>query len=207
MEAEHKSIIIKAYENARCSNFAFNKAAFIASSLNHSRKSIVLDRVLTTDSQGVSTLVTDPIKIKQVTNDHFRTIAGAPPAHRTLLSDLTPFWLAHYSPQENIQSSIYSELLSPPTDDEWRITIASLPNNKAAGPSGISYEMLKHLSQLSSNYLTDLVSECFQTGCIPSQWKDATIYPIPKPTEWNCSLKNTRPICLLETARKLMTKS
>src|SRR5215204_1362650 len=70
----------------------------------------------------------------------------------------------------------------------------------------ISYEMLKHLSQLSSNYLKDLVSECFNTGCIPSQWKDATIYPIPKPTEWNCSLKNTRPICLLETARKLMTK-
>src|SRR3954467_9022888 len=38
------------------------------------------------------------------------------------------------------------------------------------------------------------------------QWKDATIYPIPKPMDWNCSLKNTRPITLLETARKLMTK-
>src|SRR4051795_443004 len=41
---------------------------------------------------------------------------------------------------------------------------------------------------------------------IPSQWKDATIYPIPKPMDWNCYLKNTRPITLLETARKLMTK-
>src|ERR1044072_3658562 len=32
------------------------------------------------------------------------------------------------------------------------------------------------------------------------------VFPIPKPTDWNCYLKNTRPITLLETARKLMTK-
>src|SRR5436305_15347428 len=35
---------------------------------------------------------------------------------------------------------------------------------------------------------------------------DATIYSILKPTDWNCHRKNTRPICLIETARKLMTK-
>ena len=41
---------------------------------------------------------------------------------------------------------------------------------------------------------------------IPSHWKDATIYPIPKPYDWNCYLNNTRPITLLDTARKIMTK-
>src|SRR5688572_11701703 len=30
--------------------------------------------------------------------------------------------------------------------------------------------------------------------------------PIPKPYEWNSYLNNTRPICLLDTARKLMTR-
>jgi hypothetical protein len=66
--------------------------------------------------------------------------------------------------------------------------------------------MLKHMSPSLSNYLKDIISLCFNTGLVPSQWNEATIYPIPKPTDWNCQLKNTRPICLLETARKLMTK-
>src|SRR2546429_4213260 len=45
-----------------------------------------------------------------------------------------------------------------------------------------------------------------QTLFVPSAWRDAMVYPIPKPTEWHCFLKNTRPITLLETARKLLTK-
>src|SRR5262249_47771922 len=44
------------------------------------------------------------------------------------------------------------------------------------------------------------------SSSIPSEWKDATIYPIPKPKEWHCYLQNTRPITLLDTARKLLTK-
>src|SRR5436853_727538 len=45
-----------------------------------------------------------------------------------------------------------------------------------------------------------------QTSFVPSAWRDASVYPIPKPTEWHCFLKNTRPITLFETARKLLTK-
>src|SRR3954469_49903 len=66
--------------------------------------------------------------------------------------------------------------------------------------------MIKNLSPSLSEYLRDIVTLCFNSGHIPSQWKDATIYPIPKPTDWNCFLKNTRRIYLIETARKLMTK-
>src|SRR6266480_8008928 len=66
--------------------------------------------------------------------------------------------------------------------------------------------MIKHLLPSLSESLKDIVTLCFNSGHIPSQWKDATIYPIPKPTDWNCHLKNTRPICLIKIARKLMTK-
>src|SRR4051812_9692776 len=66
--------------------------------------------------------------------------------------------------------------------------------------------MLKKMTPPLSEYLRDMVTLCFNSGHIPSQWKDTTIYPIPKPTDWNCYLKNTRPICLIETARKLITK-
>jgi hypothetical protein len=41
---------------------------------------------------------------------------------------------------------------------------------------------------------------------IPLEWKKATIYPIPKPKDWECKLNNTRPITLLETTRKVLIK-
>lgn len=119
---------------------------------------------------------------------------------------MTAFWQNIYRPVDTVQASVYDSLLLPPSDDEWSATISSLPNNKAPGPSGISYEMIKQLPPFLSNHLKDIVTLCFTSGHIPLQWKEATIYPIPKPTDWNCYLKNTRPICLIETARKLMTK-
>jgi hypothetical protein len=66
--------------------------------------------------------------------------------------------------------------------------------------------MLKHLPATALSYLRDIIDLCLESSFIPSQWKDATIYPIPKPHEWNCLLQNTRPITLLDTARKLLTR-
>jgi hypothetical protein len=183
MEAEHKASTIKAYEDARCTNFATNKAAFIASSLNRSRCSIILDRAMVANDDRTFTLVTDPIRIKEVANDHFRTIAGSPPATRITLDDMSEYWRDIYTPGAHINTDIYLDLLAPSSVEEWNATITALPTGKASGPSGISYEMLKHLNDFSSKYLRELVSECFTTGLIPSQWKNATIFPILKPTD------------------------
>ena len=105
-------------------------------------------------------------------------------------------------PDDTIDPLIYQDLLAPPSDDEWKETINSLPNNKAAGTSRIPYELFKHLSDNASLYLKHLVTECFNTSEIPLQWKDATIYSIPKPYDWNCYLSNTRPICCLTLLEK-----
>src|SRR3954463_2451986 len=78
LEAQHKEQIVKAYANARCTNFAENKATFIASSLNRTRRCIVLDRVMSLDPSGQASLVTDPVKIKQIANSHYQTIASSP---------------------------------------------------------------------------------------------------------------------------------
>src|SRR5439155_8269810 len=98
------------------------------------------------------------------------------------------------------------QLTSLPTDEELQAAIKALPNGKAASLSGIPYELLKELPEEASLYLKLLITECFNSNDVLSHWKDATIYPIPKPYDWNCYLSNTRPITLLDTARKLMTK-
>ncbi|CAB4423747.1 unnamed protein product [Rhizophagus irregularis] len=45
-----------------------------------------------------------------------------------------------------------------PTLEEWSSTISSMPNDKAPGPSMISYEMLKHLGPHASSLLLNLAA-------------------------------------------------
>lgn len=102
---------------------------------------------------------------------------------------MTDYWKDIYTLDNSINSTIYNDLLAPLSDTEWTSTIKALPNGKAMEPSGISYEMLKHIGEAASNYLRSIVASCFETSLIPNQWKYAHIYPIPKPHDWDCYLK------------------
>src|SRR5438105_10512682 len=93
-----------------------------------------------------------------------------------------------------------------PSYAEWHNVICGLPNNKASSPSQICNEMLKHLEFKTQIMLWKLVCKCLEINDIPSDWKVAMIYPIPKPSEWKCKLDKTRPITLIETDRKDMVK-
>src|SRR5436305_6905008 len=161
--------MVKMYADTRCTNIAKNKAAFIAFSLNKTRRCIVLNRVMSFNSSGQASLITDPVRIKQIANLHYQTIANLPPMRQITLQDMTALWQNIYTPEESIDGSIYDSLLTCPTDKEWHFTISSLPNDKALGPSGISYEMIKNLLPSLSESLKDIVTLCFNSEHIPSQ--------------------------------------
>ncbi|GBC31212.2 RNA-directed DNA polymerase from mobile element jockey-like [Rhizophagus irregularis DAOM 181602=DAOM 197198] len=115
-------------------------------------------------------------------------------------------WSSAYRPIDEVDSSIYNSLLDPPTLDEWLSTVSSMPNDKAPGPSMITYKMLKHLGSNTSALVLILVQSCLCTADISDLWRQAMVFPIPKPHEWKCQLKNTRPITLLEVIRKSLVK-
>ena len=48
-------------------------------------------------------------------------------------------------------------------------TLNQLPNNKACGPSGISYEMLKHAGTPFIEAITALFNQCLSTCQISNQ--------------------------------------
>ena len=96
--------------------------------------------------------------------------------------------------------------MDPITEKEFDSSLKDLPNGKASGVSTISYEMLKKLKTRARKVLREFFSLCLEKGTCPLSWKTSTIFPIPKSKEWECDLANTRPIILLETARKCLTK-
>ncbi|CAI2201432.1 7602_t:CDS:1, partial [Funneliformis geosporum] len=43
--------------------------------------------------------------------------------------------------------NIYETLLDTPTYNEWIELIKKLPNDKASGPSGVTYDLIKHFGK------------------------------------------------------------
>src|SRR6266498_801394 len=94
----------------------------------------------------------------------------------------------------------------PPTWDEWITTINALPNDKACGPSSLHNEFYKHAGLSLKKLTWKLVQMCFQLEVIPDDWKQAHVYPIPKPMDWQCDITKTRSLTLLDTMRKAVMK-
>ena len=172
------------------------------SALSRPKRKIILDRVVQPTPDGDSELVTDPDTINQIAVRHFQTIAGG--SHSPV--PLPARWIQQYAPRSDINENIYNNLMALPDFDEWSAIIASLPNDKACGPSGISNEMLKHLEPVANKALWKIAKFCLLLGTIPDEWRHAVIYPIPKPMDWKYNLNKTRPITLLECARKAVVK-
>jgi len=193
---------IKKFVVQRCMDYKNNEKQMINSILDINRKRIVLDRVLIENQDNSTYLLTDPLEIKQAAIDHFQHAAGAINQTKTIPSE----WIDEYNPRSYIDDYIYDNLMNDIEADELISLISTLPNNKASGPSTISNEMIKHFPDSMVTLIRILFNKILLYNDIPIEWKSATIYPIPKPKEWECKLQNTRPITLLETMRKLFTK-
>src|SRR6266498_1653777 len=96
--------------------------------------------------------------------------------------------------------------MNPILDSEYSNIISTLPNNKASGPSSITYKAVQHAGPLCHSFIIRLLNACIHTTLIPNHWQHALLFPIPKPTDWECSIDKTRPIILLEIFRKVLSK-
>ncbi|EXX58079.1 hypothetical protein RirG_201210 [Rhizophagus irregularis DAOM 197198w] len=204
-EKEFQASSIQAKIDARNDNFTNNISTFIDSALSRTRQRIVLDRVFI-DHLTQPTLLTSPDAIDQEVIEHFQNFVPITSTTPSSIQDLPERWSNAYAPLADVSPAIFDSLMDPPTLDEWSSTISSMPNDKASGPSMISYEMLKHLGPSASTLLFNLICACLSEANIPDLWRQATVFPIPKPHEWKCQLKNTRPITLFEVIRKALVK-
>lgn len=92
------------------------------------------------------------------------------------------------------------------TEDELRDAASSLKNNKAPGPDGIPVEALKLIADVHPQILLSMFNACLVEGLFPAAWKRAQLMLISKGKGDPEKPNAYRPLCLLDTAGKLLEK-
>src|SRR6185295_10861778 len=182
----------------RCETLSTHPKQAINSILNRYNAPIHFSNIKLPDQ-----LITNPKLIKQHIQLHFHDWTAYRPTDQVLFDS---FWHTYYQPQPHINTQWYNSLNSPITEEEVLQILSKLPNGKACGPTGISYEILKHVGTTCIKAITALFNRCFNSSQIPKQWKHSRIYPIPKRNIFNGDLNLTRPISLIKHIRKVYTK-
>ena len=189
----------------RFSDLKENQKRMVSTLTNRFKESVVIDKILINNETGnqSSYIFTDPEIVKTQTAEYYKKAFGK---RNTNFANLSDEWKKQYNPIARIEDKWYNEILTKSTPQELKDIFKSLPNDKASGPSGISYEMFKKMRDNSIAMFVDFINLCFSFGTMPPTWKKSNIYPIPKNNDWCGDLSNTRPIILIETARKILTK-
>ena len=68
----------------------------------------------------------------------------------------------------------------PPLGNEIKIAIKHLKLNKASGPDNLPPEFFKIYSNTIANILEPLLKKVWNSGQIPSDWKQGLIIKLPK---------------------------
>ena len=58
--------------------------------------------------------------------------------------------------------------------------LCKMKGNKASGKNGVLPKMIKYCGTELLDYLVELFRKVWQEGCVPQEWRDALIVPIPK---------------------------
>lgn len=129
-------------------------------------------------------------------------------------------WRRHFHKILNIQSHFDETLLEtakqrpvrqqmddPPSREELERAVRKLKRGKAGGSSGILPEMVRVAScdDQFLDALMDLVGVVWEKKCVPKDWANAVLVPIPKKGDLNIC-DNWRGIALLDVVGKVVAR-
>jgi len=206
---QHVKDSIEKYINIRNENYKTNPSKMLDSLLNREHKRITLNKlVYNNDITEDIEIITDQEEIEKLTINHFQNIGNIGNNQHSFdsINTLSPFWKPIYLKDKPDDLKLQESLIDNVTMSQLKEVIRQLPLKKASGPSKISYEMIKHLPDKFLQLVLHEFNFILQHNIIPNNWRKATIFPIPKPKEFEGNLSNTRPITLLDCIRKTFVK-
>ena len=144
-------------------------------------------------------LISDPIQIANEFNSYFSTIANN--LRDKICTDNLDFktYLSH----KNV-NSLY---LNPTDKFEVSKLISKLNDEKAIGPHSIPTNILKYISPIIAETLSDIINLSFKTGIYIEDLKKSKTIPIYKGKGSDLQCSNYRPISLLSNINKLVEKT
>jgi len=96
--------------------------------------------------------------------------------------------------------------IEPFRSEELKSAVESLRNKKAPGPDGIPAEILKLVVEVNPDFLLATYNACLAEGIFCTIWKVARLVLIPKGKGDPGAPSSFRPLCMLDTAGKVLEK-
>ncbi len=115
---------------------------------------------------------------------------------------------ALYNVPEDKRACVASNLVGDrltPTWQDFQFTLRAASKESAGGHSGCTYLMLQSLPDPIQRQLYDALLACWTSNLQPDLWRLKMVYPLGKKLKVY-TIKNIRPIVLLEVTRKLWFK-
>ena len=136
----------------------------------------------------------DDLKTASLLNEYFTNIGPS------LAGDMSDPWIFNGNPCD---SSLGENIVATP--DEVSKLVKDINITKASALDRLSSRLIKDALLCLNEQFTYLINTSFAQGTFPSQWKMATIIPLPK--DGDTSLPNNfRPISLLPIPGKIIER-
>ena len=110
--------------------------------------------------------------------------------------------MAHREPDEAIEIGEIPMI----SEAELKLVVDSLKSRKVPGPDGIPTEALKATVRACAQLLLDMYNGCLKQGHFYKQWKVQRLVLISKGKSDLNTASAYRPLCMLDTARKVLEK-
>ncbi|KAG9293947.1 hypothetical protein G9A89_019285 [Geosiphon pyriformis] len=169
-------------------NFCSDKRRMIKNILKHLFHKVVLDYLVVNNE-----IVVEPNEVKLKVDE----IMKGWMRKQSILPKMPDLWARQYMPLDYIVNDAFFGVINEIGMKELSLVVDNLPNDKAAELLRIPNKLWKHCGKKILTCLLRLLNLCLSISSVSI---------IPKPYEWNGVLTNTKPIALVNTAHKILSK-
>ena len=113
--------------------------------------------------------------------------------------------LLHGTDNDELMEEMRDVLARKITLEDFKKALSVRSNNKAGGITGCTINMIKQWEPNIQEFAYELMNTMWENRHIPKWWKDKWVVLIPKEDMPDIPVSKLRPICLLETTRKVWT--